>query len=87
MVKKSERKGAKATSRPNKKLKPAAARALEEAELRRAARNDGWIGAGNEPDEVIEGWVQQVKERIAGLLRQGRAVREGHLHPEEIRWD
>ena len=38
MVKKSERKGAKATSRPNKKLKPAAARALEEAELRRAAR-------------------------------------------------
>lgn len=44
-------------------------------------------GDGNEPDEVIEGWVQQVKDRIAGLLRQGRAVREGNLHPEEIRWD
>ncbi len=38
MVKKSDGKGAKATSRPISKLDPAAARALEEAEARRTAR-------------------------------------------------
>ncbi len=38
MVKKPDGKGAKATSRPNPKLNPAAARALEEAEARRTAR-------------------------------------------------
>ena len=38
MVKKPDGKDAKATSRPNSRLDPAAARALEEAEARRKAR-------------------------------------------------
>jgi len=38
MVKEPDGKGAKTTSRPNPKLDPAAARALEEAEERRTAR-------------------------------------------------
>jgi 1-acyl-sn-glycerol-3-phosphate acyltransferase len=31
-----------------------------------------FAGTGNEPDDVIEGWVAQVRERVEGLIAQGR---------------
>jgi 1-acyl-sn-glycerol-3-phosphate acyltransferase len=33
-------------------------------------------GTGNEPDELITAYVDKVKERIAGLIERGRAVRK-----------
>ena len=33
-------------------------------------------GTGDETDEVIQGYVDQVKERIVGLIEEGRARRE-----------
>jgi 1-acyl-sn-glycerol-3-phosphate acyltransferase len=38
-------------------------------------------GTGDEDDEVIAGYVEQVKQRIAGLIEQGRAQRGGRLGP------
>jgi hypothetical protein len=32
-------------------------------------------GEGHEDDEVIDGYVQQVKDRIAGLIEAGEAKR------------
>lgn len=34
-------------------------------------------GTGDEDDEVISGYVEQVKARIAGIIEQGRARRSG----------
>jgi 1-acyl-sn-glycerol-3-phosphate acyltransferase len=36
-------------------------------------------GTGDEDDEVIAGYVEQVKQRIAGLIEQGRAQRGRRL--------
>jgi 1-acyl-sn-glycerol-3-phosphate acyltransferase len=41
-------------------------------------------GSVSDPDEVIAGHVERVKSRIAKLLAQGRAVRQGKLRPEEL---
>jgi 1-acyl-sn-glycerol-3-phosphate acyltransferase len=41
-------------------------------------------GSPNDSDDVIAGHVGRVKSRIAGLITQGRAVREGRLSPEEL---
>jgi 1-acyl-sn-glycerol-3-phosphate acyltransferase len=41
-------------------------------------------GDGTEEDQVVETWVEQVKARIAGLIKQGRDVREGRLAAEEL---
>lgn len=41
-------------------------------------------GDGTEVDEVIAGWVEQVRERIAGMIRRGRALREGHIDEAEL---
>ncbi len=40
-------------------------------------------GDGHEADPVIEGYVQQVKDRIAALIEQGRAFRRGRLQTAE----
>jgi 1-acyl-sn-glycerol-3-phosphate acyltransferase len=39
-------------------------------------------GTGNEDDAVINGYVEQVKARIAALMDVGRQVREGRLNAE-----
>lgn len=36
-------------------------------------------GDGSEADPVIEGYVAQVRERVAGLIDEGRALREGRV--------
>ncbi len=41
-------------------------------------------GSPSESDEVIAGHVETVKARIAMLIAQGRALREGKLKPEEL---
>ncbi len=41
-------------------------------------------GSPSDSDEVIAGHVDTVKARIASLLSQGRAVREGRLPSEEL---
>ena len=41
-------------------------------------------GPGNESDEEIEQKVETVKQRIASLVRQGRALREKRMKPEEL---
>ncbi len=38
-------------------------------------------GTGDEDDDVIHGYVEQVKARISGLIEQGRAVRHKRLGP------
>jgi hypothetical protein len=34
-------------------------------------------GNGGEPDEVIAGWVAEVKQAIAGLVAAGLEIRTG----------
>jgi hypothetical protein len=34
-------------------------------------------GTGNEEDKVIQGYVEQVKERIADLIERGVRIRKG----------
>jgi 1-acyl-sn-glycerol-3-phosphate acyltransferase len=41
-------------------------------------------GTGSEEDEVIQRHVDDVKDRIADLIRQGRELREGRLKREEL---
>lgn len=41
-------------------------------------------GSASDTDDVIAGHVERVKSRIAKLLAQGRAVRQGKLRPQEI---
>ena len=41
-------------------------------------------GDGSEADEVILGYVEQVRARIAWLIEQARALREGTLREEEL---
>jgi hypothetical protein len=36
-------------------------------------------GDGSEDDDVIQGYVEQVKSAIAALIDEGREVRRGHL--------
>lgn len=43
-------------------------------------------GSGNEVDEVVLGWVDEVKTEIARLLHQGRSLRQGRLRAEELDW-
>jgi 1-acyl-sn-glycerol-3-phosphate acyltransferase len=38
-----------------------------------------FTGSGDEDDDVIAGYVEQVKSRIAGLIEQGRTARQGRL--------
>ena len=41
-----------------------------------------FTGNGNEDDAVINGYVEQVKARIAALMDEGRQVREGSRSAE-----
>ena len=41
-------------------------------------------GTGREEDHVIRGYVDQVKDKIQGLISQGRALREGRLKESEL---
>jgi 1-acyl-sn-glycerol-3-phosphate acyltransferase len=41
-------------------------------------------GSGHERDEVVHAMVGQVKERIADLIRQGRALREKKISEEDL---
>lgn len=41
-------------------------------------------GSGHERDEVCNAMVDQVKETIRDLIRQGRALREGQIREEEL---
>jgi len=41
-------------------------------------------GSPSDSDEIIRGHVEAVKARIARLITQGRAVREGRLSPSEL---
>lgn len=41
-------------------------------------------GSPSDSDEIIAGHVSAVKERIASLIAQGRALREGRLTPAEL---
>jgi hypothetical protein len=41
-------------------------------------------GSASDSDEVVAEHVGAVKARIASLLAQGRAVREGRLPPTEL---
>lgn len=41
-------------------------------------------GTGREEDHVIRGYVDQVKDKIQGLISQGRALREGRLQESEL---
>jgi hypothetical protein len=46
-----------------------------------------FAGDGNEADEVIEDYVEQVKERIRGLIERGRVERRsvfGGARPQKI---
>jgi 1-acyl-sn-glycerol-3-phosphate acyltransferase len=42
-------------------------------------------GNGTEVDEVIQGYVDQVRDKIAGMIQRGRALRHGHLAAEDLR--
>lgn len=42
-------------------------------------------GSASDTDEVIAGHVARVRSRIADLLQQGRALREGRLPAQELR--
>jgi 1-acyl-sn-glycerol-3-phosphate acyltransferase len=41
-------------------------------------------GTGHEHDEVVGAMVDQVKERIADLIRQGRALREKRISEDDL---
>ena len=41
-------------------------------------------GTGHERDEVVRDMVDQVKERIQGLIRQGRQLREKEISEEDL---
>ncbi len=41
-------------------------------------------GSGHERDEVVNAMVDQVKERIRGLIRQGRQLREKQISEEDL---
>jgi 1-acyl-sn-glycerol-3-phosphate acyltransferase len=41
-------------------------------------------GSGHERDEVVNAMVDRVKERIADLIRQGRALREKKISEEDL---
>ena len=41
-------------------------------------------GSGHERDEVVQGMVAQVKERIRDLIQQGRALREKKISEEDL---
>ncbi|MFW5875271.1 MAG: lysophospholipid acyltransferase family protein [Myxococcota bacterium] len=41
-------------------------------------------GTGNEDDERIQTYVEQVKARIAKLIKQGRDLREGRISESEL---
>ena len=41
-------------------------------------------GSGHERDEVVNAMVDQVKERIRDLIRQGRALREKKISEEDL---
>lgn len=41
-------------------------------------------GTASDSDEIIAGHVEAVKERIASLITQGRALREGRLEATEL---
>ena len=41
-------------------------------------------GSPSDSDEIINGHVETVKARIASLIKQGRALREGRLTPQEL---
>ena len=41
-------------------------------------------GTGHERDEVVCAMVEQVKERIADLIRQGRSLREREISKEDL---
>ena len=41
-------------------------------------------GTGHERDEVVAGMVDRVKARIAELIDQGRALREGRIAAEDL---
>ena len=41
-------------------------------------------GDGSEADEVVHGYVEQVRARIAWLIEQARALRAGTLSEEEL---
>jgi 1-acyl-sn-glycerol-3-phosphate acyltransferase len=43
-----------------------------------------FAGTGNEGDHVVEGWVEQVKARIARLIKEGRDLREGRIGEDEL---
>lgn len=44
-------------------------------------------GTGNEVDEVVLGWVDEVKNEIGRLLDQGRRLRQGRIRESELDWD
>ena len=41
-------------------------------------------GTGHERDEIVNGMVEEVKDRIRDLIRQGRALRERQISEEEL---
>jgi hypothetical protein len=41
-------------------------------------------GTGHERDEVVNAMVDQVKERIRDLIRQGRQLREKEISEDEL---
>jgi len=41
-------------------------------------------GTGHERDEVVAAMVDQVKERIRDLIRQGRQLREKEISEEDL---
>jgi 1-acyl-sn-glycerol-3-phosphate acyltransferase len=41
-------------------------------------------GTGHEPDEMVHAMVEEVKERIRDLIRQGRALRERAMSEEDL---
>lgn len=42
-------------------------------------------GDGSESDDVVQGWVDRVRDRVAHLVRQGRAVRHGRIPESAVR--
>ena len=42
------------------------------------------INANESAEQVIHGYVEQVRSRIAWLIEQARALRAGTLKPEEL---
>jgi hypothetical protein len=41
-------------------------------------------GTGHERDDVVSAMVDQVKERIRDLIRQGRQLREKEISEDEL---